>query len=201
MNIADWAEDTARTILQTPLPRRWAHTEGVAAQARSLAPVLGRETGLLTAAAWLHDIGYAPDLLDTGFHPLDGARYLGDTVQASDMLCRLVAHHSCALIEAAQRGLADQLSREFEPARPDLTDALIYCDMTTGPDGQRMLVEERLAEIRARYGPDHPVSRALGWSAPELTGAVTRVTRKLAGCTPADCTAFRIQVRILTGTA
>src|SRR5580700_8331135 len=100
MNIADWAEDTARTILETPLPRRWAHSQGVAAQARSLAPILGRDADLLVAAAFLHDIGYAPDLIDTGFHPLDGARYLSDTVQASDTLCRLVAHHSCALIEA-----------------------------------------------------------------------------------------------------
>lgn len=31
---------------------------------------------LLVAAAWLHDIGYAPELRDTGFHPLDGARHL-----------------------------------------------------------------------------------------------------------------------------
>ena len=30
----------------------------------------------LVAAAWLHDIGYAPELVETGFHPLDGARYL-----------------------------------------------------------------------------------------------------------------------------
>jgi HD domain len=201
MNIADWAQDTARTILETPLPRRWAHTQGVAAQARSLTPILGRDAALLTAAAWLHDIGYAPDLIDTGFHPLDGARYLGDTVQASDMLCRLVAHHSCALIEAAQHGLAEQLSQEFQPARPDLADALIYCDMTTGPDGQHMPVEQRLAEIRARYGPEHPVSRALGWSAPELTGAVTRVTRRLADCTPAAHTALRTQVRVLAATA
>jgi hypothetical protein len=201
MDIADWAEYTARTILETPLPRRWAHTQGVAAQARSLAPILGRDAGLLTAAAWLHDIGYAPDLIDTGFHPLDGARYLSDTVQASDMLCRLVAHHSCALIEAAERGLADQLSREFMPARADLTDALIYCDMTTGPDGQHMPVEQRLAEISARYGPEHPVSRALGWSAPELTGAVTRITRRLAGCTPTARTALRTKARVLTATA
>ena len=83
MNLADWAEDTARTILQTPLPRRWAHTLGVAAQARSLAPILGRDADLLTAAALLHDIGYAPDLIDTGFHPLDGARYLSDAMQAA----------------------------------------------------------------------------------------------------------------------
>jgi hypothetical protein len=31
---------------------------------------------VLVAAAWVHDIGYAPELLATGFHPLDGARYL-----------------------------------------------------------------------------------------------------------------------------
>lgn len=187
MNLADWAEDTARSILQTPLPRRWAHSQGVAAQARSLNLLLGKDADLLTAAAWLHDIGYAPDLIDTGFHPLDGARYLGDTVQASDMLCRLVAHHSCAMIEAAQRGLADQLRREFERPRSDLADTLIYCDMTTGPDGQRFSVEQRLAEIRARYGPEDPVTRALVLSAPQLTSAVRRIERKLAKITPTPC--------------
>src|ERR1017187_2472714 len=102
MTLADWAEDTARPILETPLPRRWAHTLGVAAQARSLAPILGRDAGLLTAAAFLHDIGYAPALTDTGFHPLDGAPYPSDPARASGMLCRLVAHHSCALVEAAE---------------------------------------------------------------------------------------------------
>ncbi len=30
------------------------------------------------------------------------------------MLCRLVAHHSCAIIEAGERGLADALRYEFE---------------------------------------------------------------------------------------
>ncbi len=30
----------------------------------------------LVAAAYLHDIGYAPELAITGFHPLDGARHL-----------------------------------------------------------------------------------------------------------------------------
>jgi putative nucleotidyltransferase with HDIG domain len=197
MNLADWAEDTARTILQTPLPRRWAHSQGVAAQAHSLAPILGADRDLLVAAALLHDIGYAPDLIDTGFHPLDGARYLGDTAQASDMLCRLVAHHSCALIEADERGLAVQLSLEFEPARSDLTDALIYCDMTTGPDGQHMHVEQRLADIHARYGPGDPVSRALARSAPLLTGAAVRVTRKLAECAPAPPARPARRVRVL----
>lgn len=29
----------------------------------------------LVAAAWLHDIGYAPSVRQTGFHPLDGAMF------------------------------------------------------------------------------------------------------------------------------
>ena len=97
---------------------------------------LGEDAELVEAAAWLHDIGYAPDLHDTGFHPLDGARYLRDVEGAEPLLCRMVAHHSCALIEAEERGLAAELVREFRPPPRDLAEALIYCDMTTGPDGQ-----------------------------------------------------------------
>jgi HD domain len=201
MDIADWAEATARTILEAPLPRRWAHTQGVAAQARSLAPILGSDAGLLTAAALLHDIGYAPGLADTGFHPLDGARYLRDTEHASDMLCRLVAHHSGALTEAEERGMARELSAEFKPARRDLADALIYCDMTTGPDGQHMPVEQRLADIRARYGPGDLVSRAIARSAPDLTGAVTRVSCRLAHSAPALRTVLPVRARVLVAAA
>jgi hypothetical protein len=178
-----WAEQTARNLLSEPLPRRWAHVQGVAATARTLAPVLGPDTDLVTAAAWLHDIGYAPALADTGFHPLDGARYLRDTEHADAELCSLVAYHSGAINEADERGLAAELTREFRPARRDPSDALIYCDMTTGPDGQRTTVEQRLAEIQARYGPEDPVSHAIARSAPLLTTAVTRLTRRLARCT------------------
>jgi hypothetical protein len=179
MSQSAWAEQTARHLLQDPLPRRWAHVQGVAAAARTLAPVLDADADLVTAAAWLHDIGYAPALAVTGFHPLDGARYLRDVEHADSVLCSLVAHHSGAMTEAAERGLDDELAREFSPARADLADALTYCDMTTSPDGCRLPVEQRLAEIRARYEPGHPVSRAIARSSPELSGAVTRVTRRL----------------------
>jgi putative nucleotidyltransferase with HDIG domain len=185
MELVTWAEEVARDLLEIPLPRRWAHTQGVAATARRLAPVLGADAELVEASALLHDIGYAPRLRDTGFHPLDGARYLRDVAQADPMACRLVAHHSCALIEAAERGLAARLSREFRPAPQRLADALIYCDMTTGPDGQHMDVRDRIAEIRGRYGPGHVVSRAIARSAPELVAAVSRVRRKLTMCAPA----------------
>ena len=145
------------------------------ARARSLAPILGENAGLVEAAAWLHDVGYAPHLARTGFHPLDGARYLRDEEHADDMLCRLVAHHPCAIVEAEERGLAGQLLSEFQPPRGDLTGALIYCDMTTSPDGACTGVEERLAEILTRYGPGHLVTRAITRSEPQLAGAVARI--------------------------
>ena len=151
--LAAWAEHVAEALLQVSLPRRWAHVQGVADRARSLAPVLGADAELLEAAAWLHDIGYAPGLTRTGLHQLDGARYLRDAQHAGALLCRLVAHHSCAIIEAGERGIAVVLSSEFDPAPDALSSVLTCCDMTTSPDGELVPAEQRLAEIHDRYGP------------------------------------------------
>ena len=139
--LAAWAQGLACTLLADALPRRWAHVQGVAARARSLAPAVGADAGLLEAAAWLHDIGYRPDLATTGLHGLDGARYLRDVEHADPMLCRLVAHHSCAVIEAEERGLAAILRREFHLPPQSLADALTCCDMTTSPDGEHVYVD------------------------------------------------------------
>src|SRR5262249_19417306 len=180
MSLTAWAEEIARSLLEQTLPRRWAHVQAVAGTARGLAWMLGSNAELLTAAAVLHDVGYSPGLRDSGLHSLDGARYLRDVHHADGMVCRLVAHHSCAIAEAEQYGLAADLAREFKPAPRSLADSLIYCDMPPGPDGQRMTVEQRLADISARYGPSHPVTHALHRSAPELIAATARVTRKLS---------------------
>ena len=72
------------------------------------------------------------------------------------MLCRLVAHHSCAVIEAEERGLAAVLRREFDLPPQSLADALTCCDMTTSPDGEHVHVDRRLAEIHDRYGSRSP---------------------------------------------
>src|SRR5690348_16103875 len=181
--LASWAEPVAQALLQDSLPRRWAHVQGVAAQARSLAPVLGADADLLEAAAWLHDIGYAPGLVVTGLHSLDGARYLRDAQHADAMLCRLVAHHSCAIIEASERGLADVLSSEFDPAPDVLASVLTCCDMTTSPDGHPVPVEQRLAEIQDRYGPGHLVSRSIQRATPMILCAVEQVHHRAAQTT------------------
>jgi HD superfamily phosphodiesterase len=179
MSQAHWAAELARKLLEVPLPRRWAHVQGVAAQARSLAPILGEDADLLEAAAWLHDIGYSPDLADTGFHPLDGARYLRDVEHADPDLCRLVANHSCAILEAAERGLADVLSSEFSSPDLKLNDALAYCDMTTTPTGDVVSVQDRLSEIAERYGPQDVVTRFILRAEPELVSSVVRTGQRL----------------------
>ena len=46
---ADRAEEIARTLLEEPLPRRSAHTQGVATRARTLAPNLGDAADLIQA--------------------------------------------------------------------------------------------------------------------------------------------------------
>jgi hypothetical protein len=144
----------------------------VAARARGLAPVLGADADLLHAAAWLHDIGYAPGLAVTGLHALDGARYLRDAQHADPMLCRLVAHHSYAIVEADERGLADVLGLEFELAPYVLSSVLTCCDMTTSPDGELIPVGRRLAEIHHRYCPGHLVSRSIQRATPMILRAV-----------------------------
>ncbi|MFE9426206.1 HD domain-containing protein [Kitasatospora sp. NPDC006697] len=176
-----WAYDLAESLLAEPLPRRWAHSLGVANRARSLQPILGPDAELLEAAAVLHDIGYTPKLATTGFHPLDGARFLRDAAGVDDRVVRLVANHSCALLEAEERGgtLQRELAEEFPLEEPNLVDALIYCDMTTTPDGELTTTPERIAEIVGRYGPDSVVGRFIRRAEPEIHGAAQRVAEQL----------------------
>ncbi|WP_171117030.1 MULTISPECIES: HD domain-containing protein [Streptomyces] len=181
MDLTNWARDLARSLLAEPLPRRWAHSQGVAARAQSLAGILGDDVDLLWAAAMLHDIGYTPALAATGFHPLDGARYLRDRTAADERLVRLVANHSCAVLEAEERGLREDLEAEFPVLdQAALVDALAYCDMTTTPDGEPTTVDARLSEILGRYGPDSVVGRFIRRAEPELCAAVHRVEVRLA---------------------
>jgi HD domain len=175
MTQADWAREIARTLLEGPLPRRWAHSQGVARRARSLAPILGPDADLLEAAAWVHDVGYSPGLVQTGLHSLDGARHLRDAEHADGVLCGLVAYHSCAINEAEDRGIAGDLAREFAPADRFLSDALTYCDMTTTPDGDVITVEHRLSEIQSRYGSGHLVTRFIRRSSTRLVGSVRTI--------------------------
>ena len=117
------AEELAESKLAGPLPRRWRHVRSVARRAKWVAGELSLSDDLV-AAAWLHDIGYAPELAETGFHPLDGARFLR-RVGIDEQVVSLVAYHSCAQIEAEVRGLGAELASEFSPGDSLLADVLL----------------------------------------------------------------------------
>lgn len=175
---ANDAQDIARTLLESELPRRWAHTKGVSRRARSLAHILGDNADHIEAAAWLHDIGYAQSVVSTGFHPLDGARHLRDVLRAPTLLCQLVAHHTGARVEAAERAMP-AVANEFTVPPVDLLDALTYCDLTAGVDGAPTSVDDRLAEILVRYPANHVVHRSITRSAPLLRKSVSNVQEQL----------------------
>ena len=175
------ARDLAQTLL-TGLPERWRHTIAVARRAEDLVGTLDhrRDAEDLVAAAWLHDIGYAERLRDTGFHPLDGARHL-DRLGWPRRLTALVAHHSDARSVASARGLDDQLA-VYQHDESAVADALTYADQTVGPDGRRMTFDQRITDMLRRHGPDSPNAVVNGVREPVLRAAVEKVERRLAAC-------------------
>lgn len=175
--MVDAAADLTRYILQGA-PERLAHSEAVARRAEFLTLAVDREAApQLVAAAWLHDIGYAPELQATGFHPVDGARFLSAAGWPPE-LCSLVAHHSGARFVAATRHL-DHEPDPYPFTQDPLTDALTVADQTVGPHGEPMTVEERLTDMLTRHGPDSPNARAHPAREPCLRGAATRVAAAL----------------------
>jgi hypothetical protein len=136
------------------------------------------DRGVLLAAAYLHDVGYAPELVEHGFHPLDGALWL--RAQGLDRLAGLVAHHTGARFEAAAHGLIESIAA-FHDERSAVSDALAYSDLTTGPAGERVTVLERLGEIERRYGHTSLVVRALERASETLLEMVARTEQRLAG--------------------
>jgi predicted hydrolase (HD superfamily) len=181
MSTYEIAFETAQRLLAEQLPRRWRHVQAVGSKALAVGPRLfpGRESEVLAMSAILHDVGYSPDLVKTGFHPLDGARWLRSEGW-DERVTALVAHHSCATLEAEERGLRAELEAEFANENSAVTQALWYCDMTTGPDGNDLKVEDRLSEVLERYGPEHVVTRFIRRARPFILDAVRQTERRLA---------------------
>lgn len=62
---------------------------------------------------------------------------------------------------------------------PPTLSALTYCDMTTGPDGRLVDVEQRIAEILTRYPSGDVVHRSITRAAPSLRAQVGEITGML----------------------
>jgi hypothetical protein len=177
------AEELAGVLLVS-LPNRWAHVQAVAARASelSLAVEVEAERLLLVVAAWWHDLGYAPALQDTGCHQIDGARYLTKEGYPG-RLCALVAHHSAATYEAEERQLRAELDAWPQEESP-VADALWMADMTTGPRGEALTYDERLAEILSRYERDSTVGWAMLRAQPAIRAAIDRAQGRMASPRP-----------------
>lgn len=177
MDLVAWAAKESRVRL-APLGNRWAHSRAVALRAQEIAGAVDPDDhGTLLAAAYLHDVGYAPELVAYGFHPLDGALWL--RTRGLDRLGCLVAHHTGAIFEADALGLADPM-RAFRDERSVVSDALTYSDLTTGPTGERLTVARRLNEIESRYGAESLVVRALKSAYECLLASVERTELRLS---------------------
>ena len=176
-SVVQWAEECAHEMLGDLRPRI-DHVLAVGAKARRIASAFDDvDAEVLVASAYLHDIGYAPELVDTGLHQIDGARWLRS--QGHEDLAGLVAHHSAAHVELRLRGRLQALEPYRRPAYA-LSAALAYCDITTGPHGQDVTLDERIAEVGDRRRRDSVVYRALVAARPELEGAVRLTSNRLA---------------------
>lgn len=162
--------------LLSDVPARWGHVQGVARRTNEIAEGLSASArDLVTAAAWLHDIGYSGTLTTTGMHALDGALHLAQLGWPTTIV-GLVAFHTGADHEADERGLAQELDCFTRPPQ-GLLDILTAADLSTGPEGHRVPAMGRIAEILERYEPADPVHRAVVRSRTELLEAVGRASR------------------------
>jgi hypothetical protein len=184
MSSVSWAKEQARALLGQD-ERRLSHVRAVARRAEGLGALvfdgLPGEHEVAIAAAWVHDLGYAKALVRTGCHHLDGARYLRGL--GEERLAGLVAYHSSGAAEAELRGLSEELSlyRRDESLVPDL---LAYCDLSTGPSGDVVGLDERLAEVSRRYGAGHVVTRGLLQAEGALRASFARIEALVAANGP-----------------
>jgi putative nucleotidyltransferase with HDIG domain len=163
------------------VPDRLTHSQAVAARAEFFTlTVAPEDADLLVAAAWLHDIGYAPDLRDTGFHPLDGARHLHN-IGWPPAICNLVAHHSGARYVAQALNLGRELYA-YPFSASAVSDALTVADQTTGLRGEPVTVEGRMRDMLKRHGPHSANARAHPQRERYIRAAASRVANRLDSC-------------------
>ena len=156
-----------------------AHSARVAHQVNRVSDLLdGAWRSAVADAAWLHDIGYSPQVMSTGFHPLDGARWLRDRGWPM-ATCRLVAWHTSAWAEGVLRGLDHELAAEFEPPPELAANVLAWADLTSSPAGEEWTVGHRLRDMLRRYPADSIEHRAIADAAPALRRAARDIESRL----------------------
>jgi hypothetical protein len=175
-DLVAWAAAESAALL-SGLGDRWLQVRGVVAKATWVGETFERDDGEhLVAAAHLHAVGYAPALHVTGLHQLDGARHIRS--HGHERLAGLVAHHTESRFELGMRGYASHLAA-YPDERSEVSAALIYCVMTTGPTGEPMAFADRVADVYRRHGPETLIAEALRRAMPDLALAMAGITIRL----------------------
>ena len=187
-----WAERVSRQLLER-LGARWRHTQGVVGRAREICRAMDPgEADLLIAAACLHDIGYAPELRESGFHPLDGARFVRAALANKARTIRIPVHVVDKLnkIGRAERKLVTELGREptadeiaeltrIEPEEVDSIKRSAHAPVSLEKPGH-----ERLAGLVAYHGAAEveAAERGLLGELAEFEDERSAVSRALTYC-------------------
>jgi hypothetical protein len=177
----------AQTVAQSLL----ADDQGRLEHVRGAGLVAGMAAGALrvdqpemvVAAAWLHDIGYAPAIARTGFHPLDGALFLARQGWP-DQVVLLVAHHSHAAFLAPYYGVQHHMAL-LEHVRGLADDIITFSDLRAGPNGWGADPRDRVEDKRRRHANSTVVPvdirearyRMLLTAAARVSAAVNRATQ------------------------
>ena len=160
-------------------PQRLAHIMVVADRVRQSArdmnelnPGQNVDEELAFVAALVHDIGYLEDAYQTGFHPLDGARYLERS--GFPKLAELIVGHSSAPEESQLRGLGT-----INASDDIIADLITYWDSQVKQGGEVVAAEQRHEDILLRYGEHSVVGQAAIRARPRIQEIARRVERLL----------------------
>lgn len=156
----------------TKNPKRLQHMRDaalVAADVAALMQLAPVATQQLARAALAHDIGYAPALVRTGYHPLDGALFL-EACGEDPWVVEAVLRHSRA---GEGDHLPPTIRQEYARRVPLceaawLVDATTLCDWRAAGVGGRVSLGQRLWDIVDR----HPGNEAKAKRAQRLVAEV-----------------------------
>lgn len=160
-------------------PERLRHILVVAERVRQSArdinelnPGFNIDETLAYCAGLVHDIGYLEDIADTGFHPLDGYRFL--LRSGFPELARRIVGHGCAIEEAELLGIT------LPEGIDDLIARLItYWDMQVRTGGEIAGYEIRLRDVLTQYGEDSLIGRANRCARPRIEQIIEQINRLL----------------------
>jgi hypothetical protein len=153
----------ARALAESLLvddPTRLEHVRGAGTVAGMVASALSpHQPEMIIAAAWLHDIGYAPAIARTGFHPVDGALFLAREGWP-DPVVFMVAHHSQAAVLAPYYGVQHHMAL-LEHVHGVADDIITFSDLRAGPNGLGAEPRDRVEDMRRRHADSGVVPRAI----------------------------------------